>query len=140
MSAKVSHIDIETDIHPTESQEKVRTAVTNLFPDATFEKDAVRVMKATAKGIETMKERIANQQIRDSARRVLVKGVRKDHLFFILSKQAAYAGRVSFSNDGPLGDLVIIVRTDEAEEVVEYLTRKDRKDPGPEDIEPHPEE
>ena len=97
MSTKVSQIDIETDIHPTESKDRIRTAVTNLFPDATFEKDAVRVLRATARGLDTIRERIANQQIRDSARRLLEKGVRKDHLFFILSKQAAFAGRVSLS-------------------------------------------
>ena len=140
MSIKVSQIDIETDIHPTESKNKIRTAITNMFPDANFEKDAVRILRATAKGLDTIKERIANQQIRASARKLLLKGVREDHLLFILSKQAAFAGRVSFSNDGPLGDLVVIVRTDEAEEVVEYITRKERREPGMEEVDPHPED
>ena len=140
MSFKVSQIDIETDIHPTESKDKVQSAIRNLFPDATFEKDGVRVLRATAKGLDTIQERIANQQIRDSARRLLEKGARKDHLFFILSKQAAFAGRVSFSNDGPLGDLVVIVRTDGADEVVEYLTRKERRDPGMEENKAPPED
>jgi len=140
MSAKVSQIDIETDIHPTESKEKIRTAVTNLFPDVIFEKDAVRVLRATAKGLDKIKERIANQQIRNSARKVLEKGVRKDHLFFILSKQAAFAGRVNFSDDGPSGNMVVIVRTDEADEVLEYLTRKERRDPEMEEVKEHTED
>lgn len=118
-------VDIETDMHPTESKKRIEQAVRNLFPDAVFEKEAVRVLRATAKGIGHLKERIARQQIRDSARKVLLKGIRDGHLFFSVSKQAAFAGRVNFSRDGPLGDLIVIIRTDDPQGVVDFLSEKE---------------
>lgn len=120
-----ANIDIETPIHATESMEKVRRAITNLFPDARFEEeveDGAGLVRADSWTIGTLKERLAVQQIRDSARSVLLKGIRPGHLYFTVSKQAAYAGKVSFGNDGPLGDIVVIIRTETPEAVVDELT------------------
>jgi predicted RNA binding protein with dsRBD fold (UPF0201 family) len=124
---EIEQIDIETDIHPTESGEKVRDAIKNLFPDTVFEEPGVRVLRGTAKSLRRFKERLSAQKIRDSARKVLLRGVRKGHLYFMVAKQAAFASRISFDDDGPLGDLLIIVRTGDPEGVVDLLTEKEER-------------
>jgi predicted RNA binding protein with dsRBD fold (UPF0201 family) len=117
-------IDIETDIHPTESLPKLKKAITNLFPDARFDETEDGMVRATSKVIGTLKEKLGQQQIRDAARAVLLKGTRPGHLYFVVSKQAAFAGKVSFNRDGPLGDIVVIIRTDRPEAIVDLLTDK----------------
>jgi predicted RNA binding protein with dsRBD fold (UPF0201 family) len=126
----IEQIDVETDIHPTESKKKVKAAIRNLFPDTVFEGTGVRVIRGTSKSLDTLKERISAQKIRDSARSVLLKGVRPGHLYFVVAKQAAFAKRVSFGEDGPLGDIVIIVRTKDPDTVVELLTEKEERRKG----------
>lgn len=122
-------IDIETEARPTESIQKLKKAITNLFPDARFEGSEDGVIRATSKDIGTLKEKMLHQQIRDAARKVLLKGTRSGRLHFVVSKQAAFAGKVNFSRDGPLGDIVVTVRTEGPEAMVDLLTyKKEKKD------------
>jgi hypothetical protein len=122
-------IDIETTVHPTESVEKIQRAISNLFPDTVFYEPQDGRLWGTARAIGKLKERLAAQAIRDASRKVLLNGIRPGHLFFALSKQVAYVGRVNFSDDGPLGDIIVIVRTEQPGLLVDYLT--DKKDEGP---------
>lgn len=130
MSREVQ-VDIETDVHPTESIEKVKRAVTNIFPDTVFKDQIGNRLKGSSTSLEPLKEKLAGQQIRAAARGILLKGCRQEHLHlhFQMSKQAAYAGKVSFSKGGPLGDILVIVRMKDPEEMVDHLTSRDRRTP-----------
>jgi len=92
----------------TEDPEKVRTALLNLFPDAHVE-EAEGEMRAVTGSLEILRQRIRDQRIRDTARGELIKGRVEDVLRFRLNKQAAFAGRVSFSAGSPLGDIEVLV-------------------------------
>jgi len=137
MAAITVQIDIETQVHPTESLEKVKKAVSNIFPDTCFEPLQDSLLRGTASSVDKFKERLANQAIRDASRKRLMAGVRPGHVVFSLSKQAAFAERVNFSEDGPLGDIIVIVRTEQPGLLVNDLT--DKTDDGwPPGKGPHP--
>jgi predicted RNA binding protein with dsRBD fold (UPF0201 family) len=121
-------VDLETEVHPTESVEKVRRALTNLFPDAVFEDVHDGLLRATATSLDKLKERFASQAIRDASRRVLLRGIRPGHIYFSLAKQPAFVNRVNFGEDGPLGDIYVIIRTEDPEAVVGNLTEKHEHD------------
>jgi len=118
-------IDIEAPVQPTESVEKVQKAILNFFPGTTFQGPNAGILRGTGCDLSKLKERLAAQAIRDASRRVLLRGIRPGHLYFMVAKQPAFVSRVSFSADGPLGDITVIVRTDNPEALVDYLTEKD---------------
>jgi uncharacterized protein len=122
-------IDLETEVHPTESIEKVQRAISNLFPDVVFEKVQDSLLRGTAKSLDIFKERLGAQAIRDASRRVLLRGMRPGHIYFSLAKQAAFVNRVNFGLDGPMGDITVIIRTENPEALVDKLTDKHECDP-----------
>jgi len=108
-------------LRPTESEEKVRTALRNLFPDAALEAAPDRITAETV-SLDTLRERIRDQQIRDTARDQLIAGRVGDVMRFRLGKQAAYAGRVSFSlGSAPLGDIEVVVEDEDLDAVIDTV-------------------
>ena len=124
----VDQIDLETEVHPTEPVEKVQKAISNIFPDAVFEEVQDGLLRGTAKSLDKFKERLASQAIRNASRRLLLRGIRPGHIYFSLAKQPAFVNRVNFGEDGPLGDIIVIVRTDDPEGVVMDLTQTHEHD------------
>jgi uncharacterized protein len=125
---KGNQIDLETEVHPTESLQKVQKALTNLFPDVVFEAVQDGMLRGTAASLDKFKERLASQAIRDASRRVLLRGIRPGHIIFSLAKQPAFVNRVNFGADGPMGDIYVIIRTEDPEAVVKELTDKHEHD------------
>ncbi len=110
---------VETPRRATESAEKVRRAVLNLFPEARLEEG--ESLTGPAGSLDRFAELLQKQRIRDSAREVLLGALRGRHLVFHLNKQAAFAGRVSFSAHAPLGDICVTVVSDDLRGLIEEL-------------------
>jgi predicted RNA binding protein with dsRBD fold (UPF0201 family) len=107
--------------HPTEDGAKVRQAILNLFPDAQFEEGERSLTARSASG-EVLREAILNQHIRDTARSVMLQGVRGNTTRFTLNKQAAFMGKVSFvEGTVALGGIEVSVETDDIAGTVDYL-------------------
>ena len=112
----------------TESLAKVKVAVLNLFPDAEFSREDDEV-EAQASSYDTLREKIRTQKIRDSARGALLHGVDGARLRFTLNKQAAYAGRVSFAADSPLGDLEVEIEGEDPEGMIDEIAESTTRPP-----------
>lgn len=111
------HITVRAEAHATEDPERVRRAVLNIFPDA---KEAGESW--TVQELQTLSTRIAEQAIRDTARNILLRSVRGNMLIFHLNKQAAYAGRVNFTEgNAVLGDIEVRIETEEAEAIAKFI-------------------
>ena len=111
---------VETACRPTESLEKVVTAVRNLFPEVEFE-STDEVVRGTTENLERLRERIRDQRIRDTARRQFLAGRRGDRTVVSLAKQAAYMGVVNFASGSPLGDIVVEIESDDLAGVIDYV-------------------
>jgi uncharacterized protein len=130
-------VRVEVEVHPTESEEKVRKAVWNLFGEMPFKVEAARqgsVLTAEEKGPEgliTFRNILRRDHIRDAARRALNHSLR-DHTFaFCLNKQAAFAGHVSFSEaeaESPLGPIRVTVVADEPLNLIDWVAPRTAKD------------
>ncbi|HKW43138.1 MAG TPA: hypothetical protein VJP06_03025, partial [Thermoplasmata archaeon] len=105
---------------PTESVEKVTTAVRNLFPDLVVEVAGDRVIGTTS-DLGHLRERIRNQKIRDTARRQLIAARNGDRTTVSLSKQAAFVGVLNFAASSPLGDIVVEIESDDLAAVIDVL-------------------
>jgi predicted RNA binding protein with dsRBD fold (UPF0201 family) len=124
---------LEAEINPTEDEEKVRQAITNLVGNTEISiKSAPRgsILTAEAKGQDALvklRNILRNDRVRDAARRLLFKSIRGETIIFYLNKQVAYAGHVSFCEEtaeSPLGPIRFRIETDNAQQLVEWLAEK----------------
>ena len=115
-------IRIVASIYPTEDMERISKAVMNLFPDANIEIESDK-LGASSDNLDYLVQRIAEQNIRDSARRYLMGQIKEPGLVFHLNKQAALMGKINFTDGASiLGDIEVSVSTDNPDELIESMT------------------
>lgn len=124
-------IHIETQVRPTESEEKVTKAIMNLFGNVETHVKLMyggEVVLSESKTITTLtkfQNLLRRECIRAAARMVLVAGTRDKTLTFCLNKQVAYVGHISFANEeaeSPLGPIKVTIHTDNPREIINWLT------------------
>jgi uncharacterized protein len=126
-------IHIEAEINPTESEEKVKTAVNNIIVNSTITIEATHkgsTLIADSKGKDALiklRNIFRNDRIRDAARKTLFRSISGNKIIFYLNKQVAFAGHVSFSEEqaeSPLGPLKVTIETEQPTHVIEWLAEK----------------
>ena len=125
-------VEVSARVNPTEDLEKVRRAISNIFPDVPLSEevlgDGSSILRGSSEGLgalERLKAMIGAERIRSAARAVLSSSVSGGVLEFHLHKQAAFAGKVSFSQpfgESPLGPISVRVECDDPSGVIEWLT------------------
>lgn len=113
-------VRVETPCLPTETLEKVTTALRNLFPDLRIETTEGRVV-GTTENLVRLREQIRNQRIRDTARHQLLVGRSGDRTTVSLSKQAAFVGVVNFAASSPLGDILVEIECEDLGAVIDFV-------------------
>jgi len=117
-------------VNLTESEEKVRTAVANLFaglPLVVNSSHNGSVLEAKVKGQEALikfRNLLRNDRIRDAARRALLTSTKNGAVVFCLNKQVAFAGHISFSEEiaeSPLGPIKVTIKCDDPRKLVDWL-------------------
>jgi predicted RNA binding protein with dsRBD fold (UPF0201 family) len=123
-------VRMETEINPTEAEEKVKMAVANIFgniPTLTKPSYKGSILTAEAKGQEALvrlRNLLRMDRVRDAARKVLFAGIRGKTISFCLNKQVAFAGHVSFSEEvaeSPLGPMKIIIECENPRQLIDWL-------------------
>ncbi len=129
-------IHVEVDVNPTESEEKVKKAVWNLFGDLPTETKPAHkgsVLTADTEGhtaLATLKNVLHRDHIRDAARKALLGGIQGEIISFCLNKQVAFAGHVSFSEESaesPLGPIKVEISSENPWELIDWLAPKTTK-------------
>ncbi|MBP2045230.1 RNA-binding domain-containing protein [Methanobacterium aggregans] len=114
-------------INPTEDLEKVTEALSNMFDydDIEIGEDYVLV-SGGIESLQILKELLRERRIRDTATRILEKGVHDTKITFSLSKQAALVGVSNFVDGylSPLGEIEVEIETDEVEALIQWITEK----------------
>jgi predicted RNA binding protein with dsRBD fold (UPF0201 family) len=111
---------------PTEVEERVRKAVENVFPGTRLtlirKEGFVDRLEGTAPSLDTLHELLRRQQILDTARNSLYKGMAGKEISVQLNKQVALMGYVNFlDHDVPLGGISVTLETDEPELIIDWL-------------------
>jgi len=114
-------VSISCPVFPSEDPERVRQAVLNVFPDAELVLSD-GVLSGETENIEHFSAQIRRQRTLDSTRSMLIKGRRGESSAFNLNKQAAYAGKISFTEERTiLGTIKVIFRSDDIMAFIESL-------------------
>ncbi len=129
-------VHIEVQINPTESEEKVKKAIWDLFGDISTQITPAQqgsVLTADGKGqnaLATLRNVLRRDQIRDAARKALLSGTRGSRIAFCLNKQVAWAGHASFcqaSGESPLGPIAVTIQTENPSELITWLAPRTSK-------------
>jgi len=121
---------VEAEINPTESEDKVKRAVENVFGNVPVEVRPARegsLLVVKAEGTEALTKLynlLRRERIRAAARGVLFEGLRGKTIVFHLNKQVAYAGHVSFCKpvaESPLGPIKVQIECESPRQVIEWL-------------------
>jgi uncharacterized protein len=123
-------VHVEAEVHPTEVEEKVRTAIANMFGNLEMEVEPLLVggqlvgETRTREALENFRAALRRDRVRSAARKLLHSSVRGNCISFCLNKQVAFAGHVSFSQETgecPLGPIKVTVKTENPRELVDWL-------------------
>ena len=122
-------VEVSAHVNPTEDIDRVRSAVEKIFPCLEFEFQEREGFTSRLVGLggrdslELFHELLRSRKILDTGRRNMhIKG---GTVTFILNKQAATVGKVSFpAGDEPLGSIwveIVAQDADEAARLVDWL-------------------
>jgi predicted RNA binding protein with dsRBD fold (UPF0201 family) len=107
--------------YPTEDREKVRQAILNIFPGAAIEESA-SLLTARTDNADRLRDIIIDNHIRDSARSVMLRGMREGSTRFMLNKQVAFVGKISFLDDKvALGGIEVLIEDADIEKTIDFL-------------------
>jgi predicted RNA binding protein with dsRBD fold (UPF0201 family) len=113
-------------VNPSEDQEKVQTALSNVILDANYEyKDGS--IKATSRDLHSLsriQEAIQKRQVNRVYRRQMKHNTNRDTTWFYLNKQAAYVDVISIcdeAEESPMGPIKIILHSNDIEKITDWL-------------------
>ena len=130
-------VHVEVDLNPTESEEKVKKALCNIFGELPIETKPAQkgsILKAKVKrqeSLSTLRNVLRRDHIRDAARKALYHGLRGNELVFYLNKQVAFAGHISFSEaeaESPLGPIAVTIQTEDPQQLIDWLAPRTSKE------------
>jgi len=123
-------VHVEVAIHPTESEDKVKTAVKNIFSNLSIQVKpnkvgSVLVAEGTSReALENFRAVLRRDRVRAAARKLLNANVRGNEVIFYLNKQVAFTGHISFSlesGESPLGPIKVVIESENPRELVDWL-------------------
>jgi len=124
---------VEVKINPTESEDKVKQAIENVFGKIQTKIQPIYkggLLTAETRGLESLTKLynlLRRERIRDAARGALFEGLNGKTINFCLNKQVAYAGHISFSKEeaeSPLGPIKVKIKCEGPREFIDWLAPK----------------
>jgi len=126
-------ICVEVEINPTESEDKVKRAVENIFGSISvqitslYERSLLVAEVKELKVLTKLQNILYRERIRNASRRALFQGLKGNIISFCLNKQVAYAGHVSFSEEmaeSPLGPIKVRIECANPRDLINWLAPK----------------
>lgn len=123
-------LHVEAEVHPTEVEQKVETAITNMFGSLKIESEPSAVGSILVgntrnrEALESFRSVLRRDRVRAAARKLLHSSVRGNCISFCLNKQVAFIGHVSFSQETgecPLGPIKVVIESENPRELVDWL-------------------
>lgn len=124
-------LQVEVEVKPTEDKEKVEAAVKKIFPTLELSQNENSLVgkSVRAESLDRLHQLLRGQAIRDSARSVMLRGRRGNLVQFMLNKQVAFVGKVSFTGgESPLGPIVVTLEAPDIESLIDYLAPRTREE------------
>ncbi|MDE1862560.1 MAG: hypothetical protein KGI33_06585 [Thaumarchaeota archaeon] len=113
-------------VTPSEDEEKVRTALENVMPEADYQyKDGS--IKATSRDLSSLSkiaETVRRRKVNRVYRRQMRFNEKGDTTWFYLNKQAAFVNVIALceeAEESPLGPIKVIIHSRQLDKIVDWL-------------------
>lgn len=114
-------VELSCPVYPSEDSEKVKAAILKVFPGVELELSQ-DFLRGKTESLNFFGHQIRKQKILDSARNVLLRGMRGNRTVFHLNKQVAFMGLISFCEERTiLGTIKVTIIDDELEALIDDL-------------------
>ena len=111
--------------YPTEIQEKVKTAITNMVPvELNFQDFGVPRLygEGNIENLRKLHLLLREERILDTARRIFLSGIEGNTLQFCISKQVAYVGKINFpAGEESLGSIYVEISSENKEDLLKII-------------------
>lgn len=119
-------ISITCLVNSSEDVQKIRHALSNVFPEIEFElkNNVMYLDSSNLQCMEKLQKDIKNKQLQKALGRQLRKNTRNNSLWFYLNKQAAFANVTALcenEDESPLGPIKISIHSDQIDGVAQWL-------------------
>lgn len=112
-------------VYPTEIEEKVKTAITGLFPVelAIREFGTPQIYgEGDFESLRLLHQRLREERILDTARNILLAGISGNTTQFRLNKQVAFMGKVNFpAGEESLGSIHVEITAENLENLLKII-------------------
>ncbi|MFX0114891.1 MAG: RNA-binding domain-containing protein [Candidatus Hodarchaeota archaeon] len=122
-------LQVDAQVHPTEIVDRVKAAITNIFPNIALEvrKDWISSKTEIWNDLIHFSELLEKQRVLDAARKVVLNRLSGDTTRFLLNKQAAYVGKINFcesEEESPMGPLFVVLSSEQIDELLDRIFPK----------------
>ncbi len=114
-------VTVKTPCLPTEDVEKVRKAILNIFPESMVEVLDGAILAKTG-SLVRFKELVRSYRIIDATRRILLRGKQGTSTCFMINKQVAFIGKISYVEERlPLGSIEVSIEDDDLDKLIDEI-------------------
>lgn len=120
---------VSAEIRVTEDEEKVRRAILNIFPLLGLSSDGKKLLgeSGDVASLQRFRQLLRMQAILDAARAVITRGRKGAKAEFWINKQAAFVGKLSFTDgESPLGPIIVELEAEDIERLIDYIAPRTR--------------
>lgn len=120
---------VSAEIRVTEDEEKVRRAILNIFPLLELSSDGKKLLgeSGDVASLQRFRQLLRMQAILDAARAVITRGRKGAKAEFWINKQAAFVGKLSFTDgESPLGPIIVELEAEDIERLIDYIAPRTR--------------
>lgn len=119
-------IEMFCPVNPSESPDKIKKAISNIFPNSTinFEKFSVSAQSNNLNSLEKIYETIHSKKSQKTYKRNLEKNLRSDSTWFYLNKQAAFVDKIAIceeADESPLGPIKVILISSNINKIIDWM-------------------
>lgn len=120
---------VSAEIRVTEDEDKVRRAILNIFPLLELSSDGKKLLgeSGDVASLQRFRQLLRMQAILDAARAVITRGRKGAKAEFWINKQAAFVGKLSFTDgESPLGPIIVELEAEDIERLIDYIAPRTR--------------
>ncbi|MCV0365725.1 MAG: hypothetical protein K5798_00470 [Nitrosopumilus sp.] len=119
-------IQMITPLNSSEDPEKVKKAISNIFPYSTINSDSftISAQSKELRSFEKIYEVIHSKKSQNTYRRYLERNLDNNTTWFYLNKQAAFVEQIAIceeEGESPLGPIKVIIASSNIDEIIDWI-------------------
>ncbi len=119
-------IEVYAAVNPSEDPEKIRTAISNVILDASYEykEGSIKAVSKDLRSLSKIQETIHKRKVNRVYRRQMRFNTDGDTTWFYLNKQAAYVDVIAIcdeAEESPMGPIKVIIHSRNIEKIADWL-------------------